>query len=131
MRAILKSALITTMLIGSSLAFAQDAKGWFEEYCDGASFHFEKFAGKLRPKEFVLWYRSQIRFDYYTDWFDVQVCSAAQQPCDYSAKAQMKLLQRKKRAISGRYAVDFGGKHLEGEFRFKEHRHKHLERLCM
>jgi hypothetical protein len=43
----------------------------------------------------------------------------------------MKFLEHGKNKIAGRYVVDVGGTHLEGQFILKERHHKHPVHICM
>jgi hypothetical protein len=100
MRLPVSFVLIAFPLIATSFAWSQDAKGWFEQYCDGASLHLEKFADKAETSELVFWFWTRIQFDRIqgTDWYDVQLCPTEKQ-CEETVKAKMQFLERKKHVV--------------------------------
>jgi hypothetical protein len=125
-------ALIIFALTAASSAGSQDATGWFEQYCDGASLHLEKFAGKAEAPGLVFWFWTRIQFDRIqgADWYDVQLCPT-EKHCEETAKAKMQFLEQRKHLVTGRYVVDFNGQHNEGQFTLSERHHKHPVHLCM
>jgi hypothetical protein len=127
-----KFALIVFMLMVSASALGQDAKGWFQQFCDGASFHLEKFDGDASQQELTLWFWSKFKVEAYAGegWFDVQLCPT-EKTCDVTAKAKMEFLEHRKNKVAGRYVVDVGGKHLEGGVVLKERHRKHPVHICM
>jgi hypothetical protein len=121
------------VLLAASPALAQDAKGWFEEFCNGATFHLTKFAGQSGSQEIALWFETKIPFHLYPagpDWVEVQVCATGQ-ICDQSAKAKLQFQERRKHLLSGKYVVDSNGEHREGQFVIKQQQHKEPQHLCM
>jgi hypothetical protein len=133
MRARCGIGLTALALLGTASVSAQEAKGWFEEFCNGASFHFTMFAGRPDHQEIALWLESRIAFKLYptgTDWIDVQLCDVGQ-TCDKSAKAKLQFLERRKNLLSGRYVVDVNGEHREGRFAVKQNQHKKPQHSCM
>jgi hypothetical protein len=135
MRACFAWVLFAFALVAVPCASAQDAKGWFEEYCDGATFHLTKFAGQTEWQELRFWFRTPtpgLAFRFYPmgpSWFDVLLCPS-EEHCDESAKAKMQFQERRKRVLSGRYVVDIKGEHKEGSFTVKERFHKHPVHIC-
>jgi len=135
MRAYFTLALFAFALIAVSRAPAQDAKGWFEEYCDGATFHLTKFAGQTERRDLRFWFRIPtpgLPFRLYPlgpRWFDVLLC-LSEGKCDESAKAKMQFQERRKRVLSGRYVVDIEDEHKEGNFTVKERFGKHPVHIC-
>jgi hypothetical protein len=71
----LQIASIVLMLAVVSSASAQDAKGWYEENCDGATFHFTKIPGRSNDQRLELFFRTGlIPFRLYPtgpEWRDV------------------------------------------------------------
>jgi hypothetical protein len=131
LKKLLKIAFV--MFLAASPALAQDAKGWFEEFCNGATFHLTKFTGQSGSAEIALWLETNIPFHLYPagpDWVEVKVCATGQ-VCDQSAKAKLQFQERGKHRLSGKYAVDVGGVHREGQFVIKEQRHKEPQHYCM
>jgi hypothetical protein len=129
---VFRLALIAFCLIAVPSAWAQDAKGWFEQYCDGAGLHLEKFPGKAQTPELVFWFWTRIQFDRIqgADWYDVQLCPT-EKHCEETAKAKMQFLEQRKHVVTGRYVLDFNGQHREGQFTLKERQHKDPGHLCM
>lgn len=137
MTATFKFASIVFMLVVVSSASAQDAKGWFEENCDGATFHLTKIAGRSDDQRLELFFRTRVPFRSYptgSEWRDVYAerCPASGK-CEWvvtAVNAKMQFQERTKRIVSGKYVVDLNGKHLEGRFRVKERFLKHPSRIC-
>jgi hypothetical protein len=120
-------------LLSVSAVSAQDARGWFEEYCDGAAFHLTSFAGRRDAQELTFWFRTQIPLQLYavgTSWWDVVLCPSTEH-CDESVGGKLEFLEFRKKLLSGRYVVDYKGQHREGRFMLKKRTHKHPEHLCM
>jgi hypothetical protein len=131
MKKSVKIAII--VFLAASPALAQNAKGWFEEFCNGATFHLTKFAGQVGSPEIALWLETKIPFRLYpagADWVEVQVCATGQ-PCDQTAKAKLQFQERRKHLLLGKYVVDLNGKHREGQFAIKQQQHKEPQHLCM
>jgi|HubBroStandDraft_4_1064222.scaffolds.fasta_scaffold24795_2 hypothetical protein len=135
-----KFATIVLMLVAAfSSALAQDAKGWFEENCDGATFHFTKIAGRRNDQRLEFFFRTGfIHFNLYPtgpEWHDVygKPCPATGKCEDVvtAANAKMQFQEHKGRIVSGKYTIDLPGGHLEGQFRVKERSLKHPSRLCL
>ena len=107
----------------SMLLSAQNASGWFSPHCDGASFYLSKVDGlpsgqklNLTMRHFALswWnYRPQ------NVWEDVNA-----ERCFFAGKCEAATHARnwldegdaKDKRVSGKYDVNFGGQHLEGNF---------------
>jgi hypothetical protein len=129
-------ALVALVIMAASSALAQDEKGWFEGYCDGASFYLRNFAAQTRTQNMTFFFRSPgMPLDFHLfsmgpDWWDVSLC-VPNSECDETAKAKMQFLEHGKKHLSGRYVVDFKGEHWEGSFELKERFHKHPVRLCL
>jgi hypothetical protein len=133
MRACSVVTLVVLAMLAPASASAQDAKGWFEEFCNGASFHLTKFAGEPGSHEMALWLESRIAFKLYPtgpDWVNVLVCDVGQS-CDQSATAKLQFQERRKNLLSGRYVVDINGQRREGQFVIKQDQHKKPQHLCM
>lgn len=117
-------------------AAADDAKGWFEGDCGGATFNIAKFAGASPGQYLVLRFSSgshlPIPLFEGAGWLPVQGkrCLGADR-CEAGAGAKIWLNQTKgTKRISGKYTVDFGGQHLEGPFVVKYRRHKGPPYIC-
>jgi hypothetical protein len=128
-------ALYGFVLMMASFTSAQDAKGWFEEYCDGDTFHLTKFTGQREAGEFRFWLRiptpgPSFRF-YPTDshWFDAMLCPSDGH-CDETAEVKMQFQERRKHVLLGRYVIDFKEGHREGSFVVKERFRKHPMHIC-
>jgi hypothetical protein len=116
-----------------SICYAGDARGWFQEDCSGAALHITKFAGNVAGEELVLRWSSgsplpfQLLEGY--GWVDVngKLCSWDGK-CQEASTAKVSLQNRTGSAkrISGKYAIDFAGQHLAGEFVVKFRRQKHV-----
>jgi len=139
----LKLASVVFMLVAvGSFAAAQDAKGWFDEDCSGATFHFTEIAGSNDGRsnsndDQQLLFRldtGNLRFYLYPagpDWWDVQGkrCLAAGD-CKDATDAKLQFQQRAKHRVSGRYVINLGGEHAEGMFMVKQRFHKHPRLIC-
>lgn len=136
MKALIRFGFFSLAFVAISLASGQDANGWFEQYCDGAEFHLTRFTSQPGAQELTFWFRTPISFDLYpmgSDWVSLSVsttCSIAERCGDWT-DAKMQFQKRAKHVVYGRYIADVKGKHMEGQFRVKEHRHKHPQHLCM
>jgi hypothetical protein len=111
---------------GPSLLFATDSRGWVEEDCSGATFHIIKSEAASAGQELVLRlgtagiplgaYLQGIQGD---DWLvaEGKRCSSLNN-CEEASQAKIRLNQMKgsMKHVSGKYALDLGGHHFEGEF---------------
>jgi hypothetical protein len=102
---------------------AKNASGWFTPHCDGASFYLCNVSGlppgqklNLNMRHYALsWgiYRPQ------EVWEDVYAerCSPAGK-CEEATRARIWLDRGspKDKRVLGKYDVDFGGQHFEGQF---------------
>ncbi len=125
--------LVAVVIVTASSALAQDEKGWFEGYCDGTSFYLREFAAQTETQDLRFFFRSSLGFTLFPmgpDWRDTSLC-IPDGDCDGTAKAKMQFLEHRKRHLSGRYVIDFKGKHWEGRFELKERLHERPVRLCM
>jgi hypothetical protein len=115
-----------------SASFAADAKGWVEEYCMGSIFHLTKIDEISVSQEIIL------RLDCGSH-IPLALCMTEADPWDVQGKrcsgdgkcgeaTQAKVWLNKGngriRRISGRYTVDFSGRHLEGQFMVNYRKHK-------
>ncbi len=127
MRVNLGSFLIVVMLhVGHSVSLAQDAKGWFVEDCRGAFFHVGRIAGLPGDQEPFLWMERKFPLSEYLEgWWPALVCFGPGK-CDDGVQAKIWFKEEKKnlKRLSGRYAVDFGDRHLEGSFKVKYRNNK-------
>jgi hypothetical protein len=116
------------------ISAADDATGWFEGDCSGTTFHIA-FAG-ASPGEYLA-----LRLNSGTPlaaplfegagWLDVQGnrCLGADK-CEAATRAKIWLNQTKgTKRIFGKYSVNFGGEHLEGQFRVK-YRRRNPPAIC-
>ena len=115
-----------------SLLFATGSKGWVEEDCSGATFHIIK-ANASAGQELVLRlhtagvplgaYLQGIQGD---DWLVAQGkrCSNVGK-CEEASltKIRLNVMKGSMKHVSGGYALDFGGQHLEGQFVVKYQKH--------
>jgi len=117
-------------------AAADNAKGWFEGDCSGSTFRIAKFAGAAPGQYLVLRLNSgsQLPTPLFegAGWLDVQGkrCLGVDS-CEAATQAKIWLNETKGsiKRISGRYTIDFGGQHLEGQFRVK-YRRKNPPAIC-
>lgn len=120
----LRFALVVLLLQTCPAALsAADASGTFLPRCDGASFLLLKVNGLSRDEELRLNLRQNFDWSIYRPeevWADVY---AARCPhvgkCESATHARIWLEKTTPQAkhVSGKYEVDFGGKHLTGQFR--------------
>ncbi|MGA8213277.1 MAG: hypothetical protein WB799_06770 [Candidatus Sulfotelmatobacter sp.] len=138
MKVHLRFLVIAVMLpaIYSISASADDAKGWFEGDCTGATFQISKFAGASPGQYLVLRFdgASHLAIQLFEGegWLKVQGkrCLSADQ-CEAASEAKIWLNPTKgAKRISGKYTVDFSGQHLEGQFLVKYRRHKGPAYIC-
>jgi len=115
----------------STLLAAKNASGWFTPHCDGASFYLSNVDGlpseqklNLNMRHYALpwWnYRPQ------EVWEDVHAerCLSARK-CEAATHARIWLDKGdpNDKRVSGKYAVEFGGQHLEGRFLVKYRKEK-------
>jgi len=120
----------------TSVASDKVTHGWFEPHCDGASFYLSKVEGLSVKQMLILNLRQHLPWwDYQPDetWKDVyaEQCSPDQK-CKEAAHARLWLdnVGANHKRISGKYEVDFQGKHLEGKFLLKYRKSKPLW-VCM
>jgi hypothetical protein len=121
-----------TVQICSPILFASDASGWVEEDCSGATFHIRENTHASAGQELVFRLRLDgIQLGAYwgvlgEQGLDVQGkrCSGIDS-CEEGVQAKIWLHQMKRRLkkVSGKYAVDFDGQHLEGQFVVKYRKH--------
>jgi len=131
-------------------AFASDAVGRFEVYCDGVGIFLANIEGAPAPGKLVLF--SYVSFPpgtiggrYFGQgrWSDAFVHRDGCVPdgrCESIAHGKVWIdawdtttaadAPPPKR-ISGKYEIDLNGKHLEGRFVAKEHHRRHPLRVCM
>ncbi len=115
-----------TFQVGHSISSAQQAKGWFEEDCRGASFHIGRIAGLSGDQEPSLWMERKFPLSGYLEgWWPALVCFGPGK-CDDGIQAKIWFKEEKKslKRLFGKYTVDFGGQHLEGSFRAKYRNNK-------
>jgi hypothetical protein len=132
----LRFLLIACMLqAGHSISLAaDDAKGWFEEDCSGTTFQIATFAGASQGEYLVLRLSSShLAAPLFegAGWLDVQAkrCLGADK-CEATAQAKIWLNQTKgTKRISGKYAIDLSGEHLEGQFTVK-YRRRNPPAIC-
>jgi hypothetical protein len=121
--------------IYSISAAADDAKGWFEGDCTGATFQIAKFAGASPGQYLDLRFNSShlaIELFEGEGWLPVQGkrCLTGDK-CEAATEAKIWLNPTKgTKRISGKYTVDFSGEHLEGQFLVKYRRHKGPAYIC-
>lgn len=135
----LKLSAIVFVVIVVSTASAQDAKGWYEENCDGATFHFTKISGRSNDQRLELFFRTGlIPFRLYPtgpEWRGVygKRCPAKGKCEDVAVapNAKLQFQENKDRVVSGKYVIDLNGEHQEGQFKVKERFLKHPSRICM
>jgi hypothetical protein len=109
-----------------SISFAAGAKGWVQEDCYASTFHLRKNDYASAGQELILRLHTQtVPLGAYLQGVqgdegfvaEGKRCSASGN-CEEATHAKIWLnpMKGNMRHISGRYAVNFGGQHLEGEF---------------
>jgi hypothetical protein len=123
-----------------ALAAARTATGHFEIYCDGVGVFLEKIDGAPASGKLVLFSRlsDTLRGEYVGQgkWSDVYVFRDGCLPdgkCESIADGRVWIdaLGTSPKHISGKYAIKFNGKLLEGTFNAKRHNRKPPLRICM
>jgi hypothetical protein len=137
MRIRLRFLLIACVLQAShSISAAADSKGWFEEDCSGTTFQIAKFAGASPGQYLVLRLSSGTLLATSlfegAGWLNVEGkrCSGVDK-CEDATQAKIWLSETKgsTKRVLGKYAAEFGGQHVEGQFRVK-YRRKNPPAIC-
>jgi hypothetical protein len=130
-------ALFVLVPLVSAVSVAADkASGWFSPRCDGASFYLSNVAGlssrqtlilNLRQYNLSWWiYRPQ------ETWTDVyaEQCTLKEK-CEPANGARIWLdrIGPSDKRTSGKYEVNFGNRHLAGEFAVKYRKEKNVS-IC-
>lgn len=133
---LLRFALIAALLhAGASMSFAA-AQGWFEDDCSGATLNITKFAQASGGQVLVLrWNSSHIPVALLAGegWLDVKgKRCASTSTCEEAIETKISItdVKRSGKRISGKYAADFGGQHLEEQFVVKYRKHKGPPFIC-
>lgn len=115
---------------GASTSTLGRGTGWFDETCNSTTIHIDRVDGRCKGSELVLQLARYGPLSLYTtgkDWWSVQGsrCSHVN-VCEQATRARIWLdaEQGKLKQLSGKYELDFGTEHLEGEFVVKFPRHK-------
>jgi hypothetical protein len=119
--------------ISSPILLASGASGWVEEDCSGATFHIRENTHASAGRELVFRLRTDdVPLGAYLqgvlgdEGLNVQGkrCLGIDS-CEEGVQAKIWLHQMKRRLkkVSGKYAVDFDGQHLEGQFVVKYRKH--------
>lgn len=109
---------------------AASASGRFLPHCDGASFLLSKVNGLSKHEKLRLNLRQNFDWSMYRPeevWVDVYAARCPQVGnCESATHARIWLEKVTPQAkhVSGKYEVDFGPKHLTGQFRAKYRRDK-------
>jgi hypothetical protein len=118
------------LLLSSSAFFAAGDRDWFETDCDGATFHFRTLDATSGGQKFV--FRLSLGNLHFIpelmggNWLDAKGkrCSADGK-CEEASQARIWLNRTKGyKHISGRYELDLGGQHIQGQFAAKYRKHK-------
>lgn len=118
------------------MSLAADAQGWFEDDCSGATLNLTKFAQASAGQAFVLrWSGSHIPLELLAGegWVRVEGKRCASTgKCEEATQTKIWIADEKRggKRISGKYAVDFGGQHLEEQFVVKYRKHKGPPYIC-
>jgi hypothetical protein len=124
----LRFTLVALILqVSSSTLVVADNKDWFDNDCNGTTFHLAKsddreqlvFRLSLGNLPFVPELMAE-------EWLDVagQRCSGDGK-CEGATHARVWLVKKKGiKRVSGKYEADFGGQHLEGQFVAKYQKHR-------
>jgi hypothetical protein len=123
-----------TLFAASPLAFAADAKGWYDPCCDGATLYLTALPGQQPGREFIVRVPTHgLGFNDYLagpDWWTAtaQNCSETGE-CVEATKASLQFQKMGGKHVSGTYQIDFEGQHFEGQYRVK-YRHKGKPCIC-
>jgi hypothetical protein len=137
MRVSVRFLLIACVLQATySISAPDDAKGWFEGDCNGATFQIAKFTGASPSQYLVLRFdgASHLAIQLFEGegWLKVQGkrCLSADS-CEAATEAKIWLKPTKgPKRISGKYTVNFSGEHLEGSFMVKYRQHQGPPYIC-
>ena len=115
-----------------SLLFSTGPKGWVEEDCSGATFHIIKTNVSAGQELVLRLHTAGVPLGAYLqgvqgdDWLVAQGkrCSNVGK-CEEASltKIRLNVMKGSMKHVSGGYALDFGGQHLEGQFVVKYQKH--------
>jgi hypothetical protein len=136
------STAVLLLAVFQTAKSAQNASGHFEVYCDGFGFFLEKVDGAPVPGKVLLFLYTgfpgvQYAYESMQNWSDVIVYRngcIADGGCEILARGKVRLDNEATvdaRRVSGKYEIEFNGKHLSGQFAAKRRGYKHPPRICM